>query len=276
MSRPGTVVCLHGFPDGPATFAPLTALLEAEGHRVSTPHLPGHSPATAPLFAKLRRSSGTLLAACELLVEDLLSRLAPPIHLVGHDWGAVLGFALLSRFPNILTTFTSLAIPPLLDPVGGLLDHPRTLLRFDYIAAFQLPRVGELLLSRPAFLRALTRRWSPTLELPDALTDDVDQRYADPTVRAEVLAYYRALLSPTELSSTWSLLRSPSPIPTLLIHGDSDGCFPAAVFPRATASLAAHTRRPVTRVQLPGVGHFPQLEAPAAVHAALRAHIGGH
>jgi len=276
MSSRGTVVCLHGFPDGPATFDPLRELLECDGYEVVTPYLPGHHPTTTHTFATRRRQEGTLLAAANQLAEDYIAPLASgpaPIHLIGHDWGAILGFVLASRFSRYLTTYTSLAIPPLLDPVGGLVRHPAAILRFDYIAAFQVPLLGEQLLTSRLFLDRLARRWSPSLTLPPKLTDDVDARYADPSVRREVLAYYRAPFSPRELASTWRLLAAFPAVPTLVLHGDKDGCFPANSFPTAIASARRRTTTPLTLTSLPGVGHFPQLEAPAAVYLAWRKHV---
>ncbi len=276
MTSRGTVVCLHGFPDGPATFDPLRELLERDGYDVVTPYLPGHHPTTTHTFASRRRQEGTLLAAANQLAQDHLAphqRGSAPIHLIGHDWGAILGFVLASRFSRYLTTYTSLAIPPLVDPLGGIARHPAAILRFDYIAAFQLPYLGERLLTSRPLLDRLAHRWSPTLTLPRTLTDDVDARYADPSVRREVLAYYRALFSPRELTATWRLLAAPPTVPTLVLHGDRDGCLPAEAFPTALAAARRRTTTSLSLTTLPGIGHFPQLEAPAAVHLAWRTHV---
>jgi pimeloyl-ACP methyl ester carboxylesterase len=251
-------------------------LLERDGFDVVTPYLPGHHPHTTREFASRRRQEGTLLAAANQLAQSHLVRpthISTPVHLIGHDWGAVLGFVLASRFSKYLTTYTSLAIPPLLDPLGGLGRHPAAVFRFDYIAAFQVPRLGERLLTSRPLLDKLARRWSPTLTLPLTLTAEVDARYADPTVRREVLAYYRALFSPRELTATWRLLAAPPAVPTLVLHGDADGCLPATTFPAALAAARRLTATPLTLATLPEVGHFPHLEAPDAVHLAWSTHV---
>lgn len=285
-SSPGRVVCLHGFPDGPETFGPLRAALEMAGIETFAPHLPGHHPDDAHAFLQAAKDQGAipaaltaLAAACEPFVAG-----SGPVHLIGHDWGAVLGYALVSsraragdrnlddrvsRFSRRLYTFTALAIPPLVSPLRAALEHPAALTRFDYLASFQLPLLPERLVASPTFLAALTRRWSPGFTLPAPVTEGVTRRYRDPAVRRATLAYYRALLPrparPREALTTWRLLSSPPSIPTLVVRGDRDGCFRPEVFPGAVAQASLHT--PIELVTTVS-GHFPQLEATAAVAEA--------
>ena len=40
------VLCLHGFPDIPRTWAPLTQRLTGAGYRVVCPWLPGYAPSS--------------------------------------------------------------------------------------------------------------------------------------------------------------------------------------------------------------------------------------
>ena len=263
-----TVLCLHGFPDGPETFTPLRGLLDTQGFTSQAPYLPGHRPEDAATFLGKAERLGTLPAALDGLA-DL--DIEGPIHLIGHDWGAVLGYALVgqggrylgdrvARLSRQVVSFTALAIPPLVSPVTNALRHPRALTRFDYLAAFQLPRLPEWLIARPDFLAALTRRWSPGFELPASVTDGVTRRYRDPAVRRAVLAYYRALFVRDPFTS-WRLIMSPPTVPTLVIAGERDGCFGAEVFPETTRAIGAGLVKVVS-------GHFPQLEASAEVMSA--------
>lgn len=285
------VICLHGFPDGPETFEPLRAALERAGIETFAPHLPGHHPDHAHAYLRAAKQQGTipaalaaLAAACEPFVAS-----PGPVHLIGHDWGAVLGYALVSsraragdkhlddrvsRFSRRLDTFTALAIPPLVAPFRAALEHPAALARFDYLASFQLPLLPERLIASPTFLAALTRRWSPGFTLPRAVTDNVTRRYRDPAVRLATLAYYRALVPrlsrPLEALSTWRLLTSPPAIPTLVIRGDRDGCFRPEVFPSAVALASVHQHIDLVTT---ASGHFPQLEATDAVAEAWKSFI---
>ncbi|HRE90820.1 MAG TPA: alpha/beta hydrolase, partial [Myxococcota bacterium] len=99
----------------------------------------------------------------------------------------------------------------------------------------------------------------------------------DPAVRGAVLAYYRALVPrltrPREAMTTWRLLSSPPELPTLVVRGERDGCFRPEVFPEAVARASAHGQIELVTT---ASGHFPQLEATAAVTDATRAFWGGH
>ena len=60
--------------------------------------------------------------------------------------------------------------------------------------------------------------------------------------------------------------------PTLVLHGGDDGCIGPALF----AGLDDHFAAPVRTVELPGVGHWPHLEAPDVTAAEILAHLRAH
>src|SRR5688572_14810286 len=79
---------LHGFPDHPPTGAPFFAALAARGHHVLAPWLRGYAPSPIAGPFDLDTLVGDIIA--------LLDRWSPnaPVDVVGHDWGAVLTYAL--------------------------------------------------------------------------------------------------------------------------------------------------------------------------------------
>ena len=54
--------------------------------------------------------------------------------------------------------------------------------------------------------------------------------------------------------------------------GADDGCIGPALF----AGLDRHFARPLTTIELAGIGHWPHLEAPAATVAAIVGHLRAH
>jgi pimeloyl-ACP methyl ester carboxylesterase len=256
------IIALHGFPDGPKTFEPLRSALESAGFNLSCPFLPGHDRGSLARFQDACRRDSPVEAALSLLLEDLPRE---PVHLIGHDWGAVLGYALTAIAPERFLSFSALSIPPLDAPLAQARAHPLGLLRFWYIALFQVPYLGERLASDPRFIDTLITRFSPGFVLPPTLRSDIHARYADRPLLSAVLAYYRSLKYP----STWRRFAPPSPVPTLVLHGALDGCFPPAIFPEAVR----HSRRPTQLVTLEGCGHFPHLERPEAVLGRLLAFL---
>lgn len=132
------VVLLHGFPQSRTCWAGLTPHLVDAGYRVLAPDQRGYSPGARP---RRRRDY-----AIDLLVGDVLALAdeagAARFHVVGHDWGGFLAWALAERHPDRLLSMTSLSTP-----------HPRAmaaamvrgtqLLKSWYMLLFQLPWLPE-------------------------------------------------------------------------------------------------------------------------------------
>jgi pimeloyl-ACP methyl ester carboxylesterase len=83
------VVLLHGFPQLNTSWEAVIDRLTAEGYRCLAPNQRGYSPGARP---KRRRDYRTAE-----LVEDVRALIdvsgAERVHLVGHDWGALVAWA---------------------------------------------------------------------------------------------------------------------------------------------------------------------------------------
>ena len=80
------VVLLHGFPERASTWRDVAPLLHARGFRTLAPDQRGYSPGARP---PRRRDYRVALLAGDVVA--LIERIGRPVHLVGHDWGAVVG-----------------------------------------------------------------------------------------------------------------------------------------------------------------------------------------
>lgn len=243
---------LHGFPDHPPTARPFFAALAERNHRVLAPWLRGYAPSPAPADGPY--DIDTLVGD---LVE-LLDRWSPtmPVDVVGHDWGAVLTYALCNAAPSRVARAVTLAIP---HPLTFLrqLRSPAQLRASWYMGLFQLPSSERIVRARDyRLIDRLWRRWSPGLQLPD------DERQAlHACLAASKLAplgYYRAM----RRVSRAQLRRAAEPIvtPLLALHGERDGC----VLP-PTADDRKRFSGPYERAIVPGVGHFLHVEAPVEI-----------
>jgi len=101
------VILLHGFPQTSHEWrAQLSALGEA-GYRAVAPDQRGYSPGARP--------TGVADYEISLLVQDVLDMAdqlgAPRFHVVGHDWGAVVAWALAALAPERTITLTAVSIP---------------------------------------------------------------------------------------------------------------------------------------------------------------------
>src|SRR5215213_5684608 len=100
------VVLLHGFPQRSTCWRLVVPLLHARGLRTYAPDQRGYSPSARPA----RRRDYRL----ERLVDDVLAlveAIGRPVHLVGHDWGAVVAWALASQRPDDVRTLTAVSVP---------------------------------------------------------------------------------------------------------------------------------------------------------------------
>lgn len=255
------ILVMHGFPDCPLTFVPLLESLTAAGYRVAAPWLRGYRPSIARGPYSVER-----LAVDAMEIAQALSPSAP-VHLVGHDWGAVIAHVAATHAPQSFASVTRLAIPHPVVFLRSLATRPAQLARSWYMLMFQSPGVPEWLCSRRdgAFIDYLWRTWSPDYRLPDALRAGLHQCLL--ASMPAPLEYYRAAVRPFSLGvrRVRTSLRERVSVPTLHIHGANDGC----VGPAATEGQEPLFTGPFAREIWSGIGHFMQVEAPERVSARI-------
>ena len=100
------VLLLHGFPQTKFAYrAQLPGLAEA-GYRAVAVDQRGYSPNARPTGVEAYHTDN--LTADVLRIADALG--AKRFHLVGHDFGAVIGWQVAARHPDRLATYTSLSV----------------------------------------------------------------------------------------------------------------------------------------------------------------------
>lgn len=251
------LLCLHGFPDGPETFAPLAERLV--GRRVVAPFLRGYHPSTA---ATDYFDGGTLAADTAALCEAVAG--GDPADVVGHDWGALAVYGVTAAFPERVARAVAMAVPPPLT-IARLGFDPAQLRRSFYIWFFQLEGLPEhVLTSSSDFVDELWRTWSPELAEPPHLSL-VRERLADPAIARCALGYYRAMFddrwADPKLSDVRHRVAGMPQRPILVIGGRADGCLDGRFMEQAATDLAAGSRIEV----LDGAGHFMHLDRPETV-----------
>ena len=147
----GTVVALHGFPQDAGMWEGVRPHLEDAGLRLVAPDQRGWSPGARPPGIR-PYAQRELIADAVRLIEDLD---VGPVHLLGHDWGGAVAWAVAAKRPELLHSLTVLSTPHPLAYREGLLG--RQALSSWYFLAFQTPFVPELALRRPAFAAKMLR-----------------------------------------------------------------------------------------------------------------------
>ncbi len=133
---PGLIL-LHGFPETSAMWTPLLAAAASNGFRVVAFDQRGYSPGARP--DDVSSYAVPALADDVLAVADALG--FRRFHLVGHDWGCVVGWSVTTQHPDRVISWAALSIPhpAALPSLGG--DPPA------YIRFFQTPWLPELTLT---------------------------------------------------------------------------------------------------------------------------------
>ena len=240
------VMIVHGFPDHAWGLAPTARLLAAAGFRSICPALPGYWPSAPVPYGDYGPGAvgADLLAVLDALE---LERVA----LVGHDWGAELGYPLVAAAPERFSAFVSLATP---HPAGYAVRRSNfTELGTAWYAIFLAFAPGAAEVARQApWLTALMHSWSPGLHRRD--WPQVLALLEQPGVMEAICAYYRANLEAPPA-------RPVVPISTTIIHGGQDGCISTLAYRDLERFFPAGLRLHF----LPDVGHWPHLEAPETV-----------
>ena len=257
------VLLLHGFAESMHCWrAQLTALSDM-GYRAIAPSQRGYSPTARP---DPRDASNYHI---DRLMDDAMAIVEASgygdarFHLVGHDWGGSIAWALADRYPLRIASLTVLSRPhpnsfnrALQMPDGDQAHRSR------HHKAFLEPGAADIVLADDAkWLRErLTANGVPASAIEEHLSV-----LGNKDAMEAALAWYRAR----------GAIRGPlGPIrvPTLFIWGDADDTVGRVAAEGTQDFIAAPYRFEI----LPGVGHFAADQAPGRVCELLLENLAAH
>ena len=217
------VLMLHGFPDIASTWSHQVPALVAQGYRVVTPYLRGYTPTEIPKGGFYDKAT---------LVEDvasLIQRLSDnqPVYLVGQDWGAIIAYAVLAAYPELIQRAVVMAVPHP-GQVTESLVNPKHIHRSFHWWFFQLPDLPEnaLLANNQAFIDYLWTYWTVPTHRDESHIQEIKKTLEKPGVLTATLAYYRAMFDLSKADPALAEVRKrmvrPIEVPTLALCGRED------------------------------------------------------
>jgi pimeloyl-ACP methyl ester carboxylesterase len=257
-------LCLHGFPDSARTWRYLLPALADAGYRAVAPWLRGYAPTQVPDIPHY--DVGTLALDANAMHEALGGN--GDAVLIGHDWGAIVGYTAVHATPARWRRLVTMAVPPPGAVAAGFLTYDQ-LQRSWYMFFFQHPlsdiavAMGDL-----AFIDRLWADWSPGYNAVDDLPG-VKDAMRDPGNLAAALGYYRAMLGDRGVSDDPAAVglrgaaNNAPPLPTLYLHGKIDGCLGADLVGMAPSFLTYEGSRSEI---VDDAGHFLHVERPDEVN----------
>jgi pimeloyl-ACP methyl ester carboxylesterase len=243
------VILLHGFPDSGRLWRHQVPALADAGFRVIVPDLRGYGRSDKP------GAAGAY--AFPSLVADVMAVLsdagAERAHVVGHDWGAALGWVFASLVPDRVGHLAVLSV-----------GHPSTFRRtFEqrekswYMLLFQFPGVAEQWLSGNDW--ANFRSWARHPDAEAVITELEATGSLTPG-----LNWYRANVPPESWIAPPVVLPAVR-APTMGIWSSGDMALTETQMTDSAQSVAG----PWRYERIDGPGHWVQLEAPDKVNELL-------
>ena len=253
------VILLHGFPVTSAMWLDLIGPLKEAGYKVVAFDQRGYSPLARPETLDSYQISE--ITKDIFAVADVIG--AEEFHLIGHDWGSVVGWSAVLSNPSRITSWTALSFPHPAAFGAALLDDPDQQDRSSYVAFFQTPWLPETVFSFNNFgiLKALLAGMS------DEKMKEYINVFSEPGALTSALNWYRALRDDLlfELEGIESLeVKSP----TLFLWGNQD----QSVGRVAVDGMAEFMEGPYTNIELEA-GHWLLVDQPEKVTSEILIHL---
>jgi pimeloyl-ACP methyl ester carboxylesterase len=210
------VVLLHGFPEFWYGWRKQIPALAEAGCRVIVPDQRGYNLSDKP--------KGVKAYGVNILVDDIIGVIDAlgyeKVNLVGHDWGAVVAWALAIKYPERLHKLGIMNVP-----------HPAVMKRFLqrdldqlrrswYVLFFQLPWIPEALLKMGDW-RNMVNATRGTSKIGSFLNEDImkyKEAWSQPAAMTAMLNWYRAVVRYQSLVPDEPRVK----VPTLMMWGVKD------------------------------------------------------
>jgi pimeloyl-ACP methyl ester carboxylesterase len=212
-----TILLIHGFPQTSYQFRHVLPLLAEKGYRCIAPDYRG-AGRSSKHHTDFRK---TTMAADMVALLDRLA-ITEPIHVVGHDIGGMVAFALASRHPERVRSVCWGECP-----LSGTttyqrdrMDHAVQQFHFIFHSVADLPEAlvaGRERVYVSHFLNKITYNLTTFSE---ADIDTYAVAYAEPGAMRCAFGAYRAFEKDAEENRGWVEARGKCRVPTMILSGE--------------------------------------------------------
>ncbi|MDT7571144.1 MAG: hypothetical protein QOE05_1318 [Actinomycetota bacterium] len=249
------VLFVHGFPDSHRLWRHQVAAARDAGYTTIAPDLRGYGESDRPVGPgsyEIAQSVFDLHGVLEHLGVD-------KVHVVGHDWGAVVSWAFAAMLPDRVESLVAMSVGHPAARVMSMAARERAW----YMLLFQFAE-AEALISRAdwAFLRAFTRgdgdqeQWLTDLARPGALT--------------AALGWYRDNVHPRRQLEP-PVVVPPVQCPTLGIWSTGDHY----LLEEGTLGSEQHVKGTWRYERVEDASHWLQIDQPELVSRLVLEHLAG-
>ncbi len=204
------VILLHGFPESAVMWSRTIETLVTQGYYVIAPNQRGYSAGARP--QEVEDYQLDKLASDVMAIADKLNLVQ--FQLVGHDWGAGVGWKVADENSSRVISFVSLSVPHIEAFGRAYREDPKQYESSEYIRFFQKSIMPEFALAKDNYER-LKAIWNvhQAAEI-DSYLELFKQKYA----LTSAINWYRANFSIFKDGSNVGKIK----VPTLMIWGSQD------------------------------------------------------
>lgn len=259
------VIMLHGFPECWNTWKHQIPVLAEAGYRVYAPNMRGYGLSSKP--------DGVDAYHVDQLIKDVdaIQRHsgAEKIHLVGHDWGAVVAWWYALNKPEKLASLSILNVPHPAAFLKVLKSKPSQLLKSWYIFYFQLPYLPELTVpfNKFFFFRNVLNRTSNRGSYDQSDYSELQKHWKIPGSIKAMINYYRSAIRSQPKPPNGNTIDTP----TQILWGENDLAL--------TVEMAYLSEKYMTNGSLttyPDATHWLAHDKPDEINQRLIGHFQAH
>jgi pimeloyl-ACP methyl ester carboxylesterase len=249
------VLLLHGFPQTSLCWAAVTPLLSGAGLRCYAVDQLGYSPGARPDDV----GAYALPSLAQITVDLMTAMDVPVADVVGHDFGANVGWALAAWHADRVRSLTAVSVPHPAAFTAAYRADPEQKERSSYIRLFrQAGKAEEVLLADGARrLRRLLLGTEGDTGVPAEAADEYVAVLTAPGALTAALNWYRAMGSAERVD--------PVAVPTTYVWSSGD----IAIGRTAAEGCASFVSGDYRFVELPGSHWIPEQQPEELARAVL-------